>query len=129
MTDRSDLDDIPGTVVFTARQCRQGYQLNQFCTSLKQPDNRARFHADEGAYLDEWNLTPAQRRAVVERDYNAAIAVGGNIHFLAKLIASDGQTVMQAASSMSGMTTAEYAAMMLAGGRSPDGWRSIKDGS
>jgi protocatechuate 4,5-dioxygenase alpha chain len=129
MTDRSDLDDIPGTVVFTAQQSRLGYQLNQFCTSLTQPDNRARFHADEAAYLDEWNLTPAQRRAVVERDYNAAIAVGGNIHFLAKLIASDGQTIMQAASSMSGMTTEEYAAMMLAGGRSPDGWRSIKDGS
>jgi protocatechuate 4,5-dioxygenase, alpha chain len=128
MTDRSEFDDIPGTVVFTPQQCRLGYRLNQFCTSLMQPENRARFQGDEAAYLDQWDLTPAQRRAVLERDYNAAIAEGGNIHFLAKLISSDGQTMMQAASSMSGMTAEEYAAMMLAGGRSPDGWRSVKEG-
>jgi protocatechuate 4,5-dioxygenase alpha chain len=36
--------------------------------------------------------------------------------------------MLQAASSMSGMTPEEYAAMMAAGGRSPDGLRSIKDG-
>ena len=128
MTDPSEFDDIPGTVVFTPRQCRMGYQLNQFCASLKQPGNRARFHTDEVSYLDEWDLTPAQRRAVLDRDYNAAIAEGGNIHFLAKLIFADGRTMLQAASSMSGMTTEAYAAMMVAGGRSPDGWRSIKDG-
>jgi len=128
MTDPSEFDDIPGTVVFTPRQCRLGYQLNQFCASLKQPDNRARFHANEVAYLDEWDLTPAQRKAVLDRDYNAAIAEGGNIHFLAKLIGADGQTMLQAASSMSGMTTEEYATMMVTGGRSPEGWRSIRDG-
>jgi protocatechuate 4,5-dioxygenase, alpha chain len=128
MTDLSDFYDIPGTVVFTPQQCRLGYQLNQFCASLKQPDNRERFHADEVAYLDEWDLTSAQRRAVLDRDYNAAIAEGGNINFLAKLIFADGQTMLQAASSMSGMTIEEYGAMMVAGGRSPDGWRSIKDG-
>jgi protocatechuate 4,5-dioxygenase, alpha chain len=128
MTDPSEFDDIPGTVVFTPRQCRRGYQLNQFCASLKQPDNRERFHADEVAYLAEWDLTPAQRSAVLDRDYNAAIAEGGNIHFLAKLIGADGLTMLQAASSMSGMTPDEYAAMMAAGGRAPEGWRSIRDG-
>jgi protocatechuate 4,5-dioxygenase alpha chain len=102
--------------------------LNQFCTSLKQPANRERFRADEASYLDDWDLTPAQRRAVLDRDYNAAIAEGGNIHFLAKLISTDGQTMLQAASSMSGMTSETYTAMMLDGGRSPDGWRSIKEG-
>jgi protocatechuate 4,5-dioxygenase alpha chain len=128
MTDPSEFDDIPGTVVFTSRQCRQGYELNQFCASLKKSDNRERFRANEAAYLDEWDLTPGQRWAVLNRDYNAAIAQGGNIHFLAKLISADGQTMLQAASSMSGMTPEEYAAMMAAGGRSPDGLRSIKDG-
>ena len=128
MTNPSEFDDIPGTVVFTPRQCRLGYQLNQFCASLKQSDNRERFRANEPAYLDDWELTPAQRRAVLDRDYNAAIEQGGNIHFLAKLIGADGQTMLQAASSMSGMTPEAYAAMMAAGGRSPDGLRSIKDG-
>lgn len=129
MTEPSEFADIPGTVVFTPHMCRLGYQLNQFCMSLRRPANRERFRADEVAYLDEWDLTPAQRRAVLDRDYNAAIAAGGNIHFLAKLISTDGQTMLQAASSMSGMTTEAYAAMMVAGGRRPDGWRSVKDGS
>jgi protocatechuate 4,5-dioxygenase alpha chain len=129
MTDPSELDDIPGTVVFTARQCRKGYQLNQFCMSLTKPRNRDRFKADEAAYLDEWSLSPAQRRAILNRDYNAAIAEGANIYFLAKLISADGHTMLFAAGQMSGMTTEEYAAMMIAGGRSPQGWRSIKDGT
>ena len=128
MADVSEFADIPGTVVFTPSQCRRGYRLNQFCASLKQAHNRERFKADEAAYLDEWDLTPEQRRAVLERDHNAAIAAGANIHFLAKLIATDGQTMLQAASSMSGMTDEEYIAMMAAGGRSPQGLRSLKDG-
>jgi protocatechuate 4,5-dioxygenase, alpha chain len=129
MTDPSEFDDIPGTVVFTARQSRKGYQLNQFCMSLTKQPNRERFKADEEAYLDEWQLTPAQRRAVLDRDYNTAIAEGGNIYFLAKLIYTDGLTMQIAASQMTGMTTDAYVAMMLAGGRSPQGWRSIKDGT
>jgi len=86
MTDPSELEDIPGTVVFTARQTRKGYQLNQFCLSLAKPHNRERFRAGEEDYLDDWSLAPAQRKAVLDRDYNAAIAEGGNIYFLAKLI-------------------------------------------
>jgi protocatechuate 4,5-dioxygenase alpha chain len=128
MTDPFEFDDIPGTVVFTGRQSRNGYQLNQFCMSLKQPANRERFRADERAYLDEWPLTAAQRRAVLDRDYNAAIAEGGNIYFLAKLIATDGQTMQAVAAAMAGMTTEDYRAMMVAGGRSPQGWRSIRAG-
>lgn len=129
MTDPSEFDDIPGTVVFTARQSRKGYQLNQFCMSLKKPQNRERFRADEEAYLDEWPITPAQRAAVLARDYNAAIAEGGNIYCLAKLISADGHTMLFAASRMAGMTADDYAAMMIAGGRSPEGWRSVRDGS
>ncbi len=129
MTDLSAFDDIPGTVVFTAQMSRKGYQLNQFCMSLMSPENRERFHADERAYLDEWPLTEAQKQAVLHRDYNAAIAEGGNIYFLSKIFSSDGLSYQQAVSTMTGMSVEEYAAMMLAGGRSPEGNRSIKDGT
>ena len=71
-----------------ARQ--QGYHLNQFCMSLMKPENRERFKADERAYLDEWPMTEAQKQAVLDRDYNAMIAAGGNIYFLAKIFATDG---------------------------------------
>jgi len=124
----SEFDDIPGTTVFTGRQSRLGFHLNQFCMSLRTAENRARFRADESAYLDEWSLTPAQRKAVLERDWNAAIAEGGNIYFLAKIFASDGTSFASAASTMVGMSTEDYQAMMVAGGRSPEGQRSIKEG-
>jgi gallate dioxygenase len=109
--------DIPGTTIFDAAQSRKGYWLNQFCMSLMRADNRARFKADERAYLAEWPLTDAQRRAVLERDLNAAIAEGGNIYFLAKIGATDGKSFLQMAASMTGLSEAEYRDMMLRGGR------------
>ena len=127
MNDLTDFNDIPGTTVFTAQQSRKGYWLNQFCMSLMKGENRERFKANERAYLDEWQMTEAQKQAVLNRDYNAAIAEGGNIYFLAKLFSTDGKSFQFAAGSMTGMTQDEYAAMMLAGGRSPEGVRSIKE--
>ncbi len=128
MNDNPEFEDIPGTTVFTAQRSHQGFHLNQFCMSLMKPENRERFKADEPRYLDEWSLSDAQRRAVLNRDYNAMIAEGGNIYFLAKIFSSDGISFLTAAASMTDMTAEEYAAMMLSGGRSPEGVRSIKEG-
>ena len=128
MVDNSEFDDIPGTTVFTAERSHQGFHLNQFCMSLKNQKNRERFKADEAAYLDEWPMTPGQKRAVLDRDYNAMIAQGGNVYFLAKIFSSDGVSFQTAAASMTGMSVEEYAQMMLAGGRSPEGVRSIREG-
>jgi protocatechuate 4,5-dioxygenase alpha chain len=123
-----ELEDIPGTRVYTAARARKGYHLNQFAMSLMKAKNRERFKQDEKAYLEEWELSDAQKKAVLERDYNAMLDEGGNIYFLAKLFSTDGKSFQYAAGSMTGMTQEEYAAMMLAGGRSPEGLRSIKEG-
>jgi protocatechuate 4,5-dioxygenase alpha chain len=123
-----DLYDIPGTTVFTGVQTRKGYHLNQFCMSLRSAANRARFVADERAYLDEWPMTEAQKQAVLNRDWNGALAEGGNIYFLAKIFATDGTSFPEAASIMTGVSVTEYTAMMRAGGRSPEGQRSIREG-
>jgi protocatechuate 4,5-dioxygenase, alpha chain len=122
----ADLEDIPGTRVYTAARARKGYQLNQFCMSLMRAENRARWKADEPAYLADWALTDEQKAAVLARDYNRLLDLGGNIYFLAKIFSTDGLSFVQAVSTMTGMSVAEYQAMMLAGGRSPDGVRSIK---
>jgi len=122
----AEFDDIPGTRVFTATRARQGYHLNQFAMSLMKAENRARFKADEKAYLDLWPLTDAQKAAVLARDYNAMLDEGGNIYCLAKLFSTDGKSFQFAAGSMTGMTQEEYAQMMIGGGRSPEGQRSIK---
>jgi protocatechuate 4,5-dioxygenase alpha chain len=122
--------DVPGTTIFDAEQSRKGYWLNQFCMSLMQAANRERFKAGERAYLDEWAMTEDQKQAVLSRDLNRCIALGGNIYFLAKIGATDGKSFQQMAGSMTGMTEAEYRDMMVAGGRSVEGNRRIgEDGT
>jgi protocatechuate 4,5-dioxygenase, alpha chain len=123
----AELEDIPGTLVFTTARARQGYHLNQFCMTLMKAENRARFRADERAYLDEWPMSEAQKQAVLDRDYNAALREGGNIYFLAKIFFTDEISFLQAVGTMTGMSAEDYQAMMLAGGRSPIGVRSKKD--
>ena len=117
-------DDIPGTILFSAERSRQGFHLNMFCMSLQKPENRAAFKQDEGAYLARWPLTPAQRQAILQRDWNGMLRLGGNIYYTFKLAATDGLSFQHVAALMSGATPDEYAAMMLAGGRPIDGNRS-----
>src|SRR5688572_9422257 len=114
---------IPGTTVFDAEQARKGYHLNTFCMSLMKAENRARFKANERAYLDEWAMSEEQKQGVLDRDYNRLIELGGNIYFLAKIFATDGKSFQYAAALMTGMSQEEYAQMMLSGGRSPEGNR------
>ena len=122
-----DYDDIPGTFVFDADRSRQGYHLNMFCMSLMKAENRAAFKADESAYLDRFPMSEAQRQSILSRNWNGMLELGGNIYFTAKLAATDGLSFQQIAAIMSGVTQPEYAAMMLAGGRSIEGNRSKKD--
>jgi protocatechuate 4,5-dioxygenase alpha chain len=120
--------EIPGTIVFDAEQSRKGYALNQFCMSLMKADNRTRFKADERAYLDEWKMSEEQKQAVLDRDLNRMMALGGNIYFLAKIGATDGKSFQQMAGSMTGMSEHDYREMMIKGGRSVEGNRKIGEG-
>lgn len=124
----AELEDIPGTRVFTAARARQGYQLNQFAMSLMKADNRERWKADEQAYLADWSITAEQRQAILDRDYNRLIELGGNIYYLSKIFSTDGISFAEAVSTMTDMSFPEYREMMLNGGRSPKGNRSIKGG-
>lgn len=121
MTANKPYDDIPGTIIFDADKAREGFHLNQFCMSLMRAENRERFREDQRAYLDEWPMTEEQKQAVLDRDYNRMMALGGNVYFLAKIFSTDGQSFQQAAASMTGMTLEDYKQMMLNGGRSPEG--------
>lgn len=124
----ADLEDIPGTRVFTAKRARQGYRLNQFAMSLMMAENRDKFRADEKAYLAGWGLTAEQEKALLARDYNALLDLGGNIYFLSKVFSTDGLSFAEAVSTMTGMSFEDYRAMMNSGGRSPEGQRSIREG-
>lgn len=123
---RSDKDykDIPGTIIFDAEQSRKGYGINMFCMSLLKEDNRKAFKANEVEYLKPYRLTPEQTEAVLKREWNRMLELGGNIYFTSKLGATDGLSFQQVAAIMTGSTQQEYADMMLKGGRSVEGNRS-----
>ena len=121
---QQDYDDIPGTFVFDAERSREGFGINMFCMSLMKDENRKAFKANEAEYLKKFNLTPAQTEAVLKRDYNRMLELGGNIYFTAKLGATDGHSFQHLAAVMTGASQQDYAAMMLGGGRSVEGNRS-----
>ena len=122
--EQHDYDDIPGTYVFDAERSRQGYGINMFCMSLMKDENRKAFKANEAEYLKKFRLTPEQSEAVLKRDYNRMLELGGNIYFTAKLGAADGHSFQHLAAVMTGSSQDDYAKMMLGGGRSVEGNRS-----
>jgi protocatechuate 4,5-dioxygenase, alpha chain len=119
-----DYDDIPGTFVFDAERSRQGYGINMFCMSLMKDQNRKAFKANEAEYLKKFPLSPEQADAILKRDYNRMLELGGNIYFTAKLGATDGHSFRHLAAVMTGSTQEDYADMMIKGGRSVEGNRS-----
>lgn len=119
-----EYDDIPGTFVFDADRSRVGYHLNQFCISLRLQTNRDAFNANEEAYLDSYPMTLAQREAVLKRDWNLLLELGGNIYYTSKLAANDGINFQNLAGRMTGMGVDAYRDMMLNGGRPIEGNRT-----
>jgi protocatechuate 4,5-dioxygenase alpha chain len=119
-----EYDDIPGTFVFDAEKSRQGYGINMFCMSLMKDENRKAFKANEAEYLKRFPLSPEQTQAILKREYNRMLELGGNIYFTAKLGATDGHSFRHLAALMTGSTQEDYATMMLGGGRSVEGNRS-----
>ncbi len=120
-----DYDDIPGTYVFDFERSHQGYHLNMFCMSLLKPENRKAFLEDERGYLEKFPMTAEQRQSVLDRDWLGMVKLGGNIYYTSKIGATLGKSFQYIAAEMSGVSQQEYADMMLKGGRSPIGNRSI----
>lgn len=115
-------DDIPGTVVFDSDQASKGYHLNQFCISLRLAQNREAFKRDPEGYIDQYPMTPEQRKAALNQEWNLLLELGGNIYYTSKLAAYHGINFQNLAGLMTGMG-ADYRKMMVAGGRPIDGNR------
>ena len=118
-------EDIPGTTVFDSDMARAGYHVNQFCMTLMKKENRHRFRAGERAYVDEWPMTEDQKQAVLDRDYNTLLKLGANVYYFSKLFFTDKVSFQKVASMMTGMSEEEYLAMMVGGGRPPEGNRYV----
>ena len=75
-------------------------------------------------YLKKFPLTPEQTEAILKRQYNRMLELGGNIYFTSKLGATDGLTFRALAARMTGSTEEAYADMMIKGGRPVKGNRT-----
>jgi protocatechuate 4,5-dioxygenase alpha chain len=126
-TVKEQLEDIPGTYVFTKDRARLGLHLNLFFTSLLKPENREEFLRDEGKYLSKFPLSDEQRRCVLERDWSGMLKLGANIYHMSKLGGTDKRTFQYLAGCMAGMSQDEYRKMMMDGGRPLEGNRSKSD--
>lgn len=124
---KKEYSDIPGTFVFDADRSREGYHLNQFCISLRLQVNREAFNENEEAYLDSYPMTSEQREAVISRNWNLLLELGGNIYYTSKLAANDGINFQNLAGRMTGMGVEAYRDMMLNGGRPIEGNRTIDE--
>ncbi|MEM7240913.1 MAG: protocatechuate 4,5-dioxygenase subunit alpha [Pseudomonadota bacterium] len=127
MAPKKEYDDIPGTIVFDSDQASKGYHLNQFCISLRTQAGRDAFKADPEGYIRTFPMTDDQREAALNQEWNRMLELGGNIYYTSKLAAFHGINFQELAGIMTGMGSKDYRAMMVAGGRSPDGNRYQKE--
>ncbi len=109
--------EIPGTPIFDGSAAQKGYALNRMCYSFNDKANRDAFLDDEDSYCARYGLSPAQRRAVADRDVTAMIEAGGNIYYLAKLAGIFGLNVQDVGAQQTGMTVEAFREMLVEGGK------------
>jgi protocatechuate 4,5-dioxygenase, alpha chain len=109
--------DLPGTPVFDGETSRRGLRMNKLFMSLRAAENRERFLADEAGYCRGFGLTPEQEQAVLDRDWQAMIDLGGSIFYVYKLAMMDGRSMQYLGGVFTGMGEEDFLAAMRAGGR------------
>jgi protocatechuate 4,5-dioxygenase alpha chain len=105
---------IAGTTLFDGVQARKGYALNKMCYSFNHADNRAKFKADEAAYMQAYGLNAQQAEAIRTRNVLGLIAAGGNVYYLAKFAGILGLDVQDLGAAQTGMTKEQFKAKLLA---------------
>ncbi len=109
--------DLPGTPIFDGDSSRRGLRMNKLFMSLRDAGNRERFLAHEGRYCQEFGLTAEQEKAVLDRDWQAMIDLGGSIFYVYKLAMMDGRSMQYLGGVFTGMGEEDFLAAMRAGGR------------
>lgn len=121
--------EIPGTYVFDIERSQMGYGVNQFCETLNTDYGREQFLNNEENYLRTFDMSEEQIEAIMKRDLNKILELGGNIYYVFKIGAVLGLSIQTTSGMMSRppMSEKEFQEMMLKGGRSIEGNRSIKE--
>jgi protocatechuate 4,5-dioxygenase, alpha chain len=103
--------------LYDGQASRRGYNMNKLFMSLIAQDARTEFLADEAAYCARFELSEAQTAAVIGRDWQAMLDLGGSIFYIYKLAMIDGRSMQYLGGVFTGMTEQEFVAAMNAGGR------------
>jgi protocatechuate 4,5-dioxygenase alpha chain len=107
-----EYDAIPGTYVFDGKNAFEAYGLNKLLYSFNHAENRAAFADDPEAYADRFDLTPAQRDALLGKDFLQMLRLGANIYYVAKMAIPNGVSVQDAGAAFQGITTPEFQAKL-----------------
>ena len=116
-TPAPDRFGLPGTPIFDGASSRRGLPMNRLFMSLRTAENRERFLADEAAYCRAFGLTAEQQQAVLDRDWQAMIDLGGSIFYVYKLAMMDGRSMQYLGGVFTGLGEEDFLAAMKAGGR------------
>ena len=106
-----EIDDAlspPYSNVFEGEQGMRGYRINQLAQSMRSPENRKAFLADEAAYMTRMGLTGAEQALVGARDWYGMQVAGGNQYALVKLGGALGINLMRQGAQMRGETYEEF---------------------
>jgi protocatechuate 4,5-dioxygenase, alpha chain len=104
--------EIPGTTFFDGPMSTKDYPLNKLCYSFNSEEGRQAFKDDEEACYQKFGLTPAQQKAVRERDVLAMLREGGSIYYLAKFGVILGLNVQDFGGLQTHRTTEEFQAYL-----------------
>lgn len=105
---KQDGDVIPPTPLFERARATAGYAINKMANGLSSPENRAAFKADEAAYIDRYGLTPEQKQAVMSRDWEEMVRLGGNLFYILKISAVDPTPITQIGAAQAGMEHEDF---------------------
>lgn len=94
---------IPDTPLFDRQGNIKGYRLNKMAMALGTPENREAFKADEEAFLDRYGLDEEEKAAVMARDWEKMVSLGGNLFFILKISAVDPVPITRIGAAQAGM--------------------------
>ena len=102
-------DHIPGTRIFTGQRSQRGRNVNRFCYSLHEEQNREAYKKDPDAYMDGFGLSDWEKQKLKEKDWKALVEEGGaNVYMLFKLGAINGEGLASYGAQQRGQTLEEF---------------------
>ena len=86
---------VNGAHVFTGQRSAPRLAFHRMASSLRSPENRARFQADEAGYMRDMGCSEDEIALVAARDWQGMMAQGASIYLMLKIGAAVGHTLPQ----------------------------------